>query len=316
MAAVLFAGCEGPPPIQPVTLRSGTFLSIDYLPYYVMQDQGFDRKYGLRFKETVFAGGAAALVAIAGDAIDMSPAVGIAPVLAAAERGLIPEKAVAVAVNDYADREHRAVGVVAAHGVQGWKDLDGRKLGINARNGIPAAALEARLRQERVRDYSYVEILLPNLGLALAGGNVAAVAMAEPYLTQSLLRGDGKLLDWVVGGAPFERAVYASIVFSAEFRRANPEGVKAYLRAHLAAVRWIDDHPDAARRLLAARLNLNEAVASKVNLPRWPADGRSDPAQIDETQRVLHNAGILKSPVDSRRLHDETLLSEVLEEAR
>jgi NitT/TauT family transport system substrate-binding protein len=318
VTALLFAlaGCEKTPPAPPVTLRIGVFQSIDFLPYYVMQEQGFDKKNGLSFKETSFAGGAAAIDAMVAGTLDMSPVVGIAPVLVAAERGLIPDKVVAVAANDYADREHRAIGVLVAHTVQGWKDLEGKKIGINARNGIPAAAVEARLKQEGVQGYSFVEIRLANLGLAVAGGNVVAASMTEPYLTQSLARGDGKLLGWVVGGPPFERMMYASIVFSAEFLRRNPEGVKSYLRAYLAAVRWINEHPDEARLVLAKGMNFSPEVAKKVNLPRWPLDARANAALLDETQQVLLRAGLLKRPVDTRTVHDETLLEEVLKETR
>jgi NitT/TauT family transport system substrate-binding protein len=315
-AAVLLAGCERAPPAPPVTLRIGVFQSLDFLPYFVMQEQGFDKNNGLRFEETSYSGGAATIDAMVVGTLDMSPVVGTAPVLAAAERGMIPDKVVPVAANNFADPEHRAIGVLAAHTVQGWKNLEGMKIGTNARNSILTAAADARLKQEGIRGYSWVEIPLSNLGLAVAGGNVAAASMNEPYLTQSLLRGDGKLLSWIVGGPPFERMVYASIVFSADFHRRKPDGVKAYLRAHLAAARWINAHPDEARLVLARRLNLSAEVAKQANLLHWPLDARSDPGLLDQTQQVLLTAGILRRPIDTHRLHDETLLAEVLKEAQ
>jgi len=161
-----------------------------------------------------------------------------------------------------------------------------------------------------------VDILLTNQGLAVAGGNVAAACMSEPYLTQSLLRGDGKLLDWVVGGRPFEQSELSTIVFSGDLRRRNPEGVKAFLRAHLAAVSWMNEHPDEARLVLAKHLNLTEAVAKKINLLRWPLDARTDAALLDQTAQILLRAGILQRHIDTHRIHDETLLAEVLKERR
>jgi ABC-type nitrate/sulfonate/bicarbonate transport system substrate-binding protein len=178
------------------------------------------------------------------------------------------------------------------------------------------AAPEVRLKQEGVRGYSFVEITAANRGLALAGGNIAAATMAEPYLTQSILRGDGKLLAWVVGGPPFERMEFSNIMFSAEFRRRNPEGVKAFLRAHLVAARWINEHPDQARLVLARRLNLSPEVAKQINIAYWPLDARSDAAQNDRTQQVLLQAGLLRRLFDTRALYDETLLVEVLKERR
>ena len=315
-ALVALTACHGPPPAPPVTLRIGVFASQDFLPYFVMQEQGFDKKNGLRFEESPLAGGAAAIDAMAAGALDLCPAVGIVPLLAAAERGLIPDKVVRVAANDFADPKHRGVGIIVARTVHDWKDLEGKKIGSNARNSIAGAAMEARLKQEGVRGYYFVEISFSNLGLAVAGGNLAAASMYEPYLTQSLMRGDGKLLDWVIGGPPFERMELTTIVFSADFRRRNPDGVKAFLRAHLAAVRWINDHTDEARLVLARRLTLSAEIAKKINLLHWPLDARSDPALLEQTQQVLLGAGLLRRPVDTRALHDETLLSEVLKEKR
>lgn len=315
LMTVALTGCEKPAP-PPVTMRIGVYPLQSFLPYYVMQEQGFDKKNGLSFKESALAGGAGAIEAMVAGTIDLCPVVSIMPMLTAAEKGLVPDKIAPVATNDIADAEHPGTGVLVAHAVQRWRDLDARQIASNVDNSIPSAALQARLRQEGVSGYSLVAIPFANRGLALAGGNVAAAVMSEPYLTQSLLRGDGKLLDWIIGGAPFERAVYTSIVFSAEFLRRNPEGVKAYLRAHLAAVHWIEAHPEQARRVLARRFNLSQEVSAKVRLTHWPVDARSDPAMLDQNQQVLIQYGFLKRSVDSSRLHDETLLTEVRKEKR
>ncbi len=313
--AAAIAACEGPSHAPPVTARMGMYQSQDYLPYFVMQEQGLDKKNGLNFTISPVTGGAAAIDAMVAGSMDMS-LVGFVPLLVAAESGLIPDKVVPVAANNFSDPEHRGAGMLVANTVQGWKDLEGMKIGTNARNSILTAAADARLKQQGIRGYSWVEIPLSNLGLALAGGNVAAACMNEPYLTQSLLRGDGKLLGWVIGGPPLERTEFTTILFSADFRRRNPEGVKAFLRAHLAAVRWINDHPGEARLVLAERLNLSADVARKMNLLRWPLDARTDPALLDQAQQVLFRAGLLHRPVDTRALYDESLLAEVLKEAR
>lgn len=313
---LVLTGCESPTAPPPVMLRIGVFQTQDFLPYFIMQGQGIDKKNGLNFTESTLAGGAAAIDAIAAGSIDICPGVGILPLLGAVERGLVPEKVVPVGANNYSDREHRGVGILVANSVRHWRDLEGKKIATNARNSITTAGADARLKLEGVRDYAFIYIPFPNMGLAVAGGNVAAAAMNEPYLTQSLLRGDGKLLDWVVGGPPLERTEYTGIVFSGEFHRRNPHGVKAFLRAHLAAVRWINEHPDEARLVLAKRMSLSEDVARKINLLRWPLDARSDPALLDQTQQVLIRTGLLPRLVDSRRVYDETLLSEVLKETR
>jgi NitT/TauT family transport system substrate-binding protein len=311
-SAALLTACGAPPPVD---LRIGVYSAQGYLPYFVMRERGFDKKYGLNFVEIPVAGGAQALEAIVEGKQDVTQS-GMTPILTAAEKGLIPDKLVAVAVNSFVDAEHPLTGVLASNNVQSWKDLEGKRIGTNSLDSNYTAAASLRLRQEGVNGYSFVAMGIPNLGLALAGGNVDAVAIPEPYLTQSLLRGDGTLLGWVIGGPPFERMQATGIVFSTDFHRRNPAGVKAFLRGHLEAVRWINDHPDEARAVMGRALKLSPQVAARVRICGWSNDPRFDPAKLDEIQGLLVQAGMQKQSMDSRKVFDEALLREVLKEAR
>jgi NitT/TauT family transport system substrate-binding protein len=253
------AACSAPPtPTPQFTLRIGVYPVVAYQPYFVMQEQGFAKQNGLQLEEkTPFAGGAAVIEAMAAGSVDVGY-IGSVPVLTAAQLGLIPGTVVPVAANDFADPDHQSVGVLAAPSINSWKDLEGQPIAVNSVDSIQGAAIKGRLQQEGVKDYTLVEISFANMGLAVAGGNVAAATMVEPFLTHSLSRGDGKLLGWIIGGPPFERLEVTLIVFSADSYRNNPQAVKAFLRAHLQAVQWINQDPDAARSILTKRLALSE----------------------------------------------------------
>ncbi len=311
------SACSVPPtPMPLVTLRIGIFPVQDCLPYFVMREQGFDTQNGLQFVEATYADGNAIFKAMQSDSLDVGPSVGSVPVLSAAEGGLIPGTVVPVAANSLSDPSHPSVGVLVGQSINNWKDLEGQSIGVASLTSLHGAAVKGRLKQEGVRDYTLVVISTPNAGLAVAGGNVAAASMQEPYLTQSLLRGDGKLLGWIIGGPPFERMEFTMIVFSGAFYRNNPTAVKAYLRAHLQAIQWINQHPDEARAILARRLALSEEVSQKIILPYWPLDARNDPALLDNMQPPLVDIGIIKAPIPARQLYDETLLDQVLAEKR
>jgi len=316
VVAILFPliSCSRTPtPAPQFTLRIGTFSAPSFLPYFVMQEQGFDKKNGLQLVEKSYPGGAAIIEAVVAGSVDMGVS-GTPPVLSAAERGLIPSKVIPVAANDFADSDHTGLGVLVAPSITTWQDLKGQQIAVNALNSVTAAAVVGRLQQEGVSDYKMVEISFPNMGLAVAGGNVAAAAMSEPHLTQSLLRKDGKLLGWVVGGPPFERMELAMVIFSTDLHHKNPAAVKAFLRAQLQAVKWINQNPEKARDILAKRLALSPEVAQKMKMLRFSTDGRNDPALLDGMQPVLINVGMLKKPIPARQLYDETLLEEVLKE--
>ena len=102
------------------------------------------------------------------------------------------------------------------------------------------------------------------------------------------------------------------IVFAGELRRRNPGAVKAFLRAHLEATRWMRENPDRARAILARHLQLTAEVARGVNLLRWPADARNNRAMLERLQPLLVEIGMLHRPVPTDRLYDESPLDEVL----
>ena len=312
---VSLSACSLPPPKPQFTLRIGIYSTQDYLPYFVMQEQGFAKQHGLRFEETTYPGGAAIIDAMAAGSVDVGY-VGSVPVLSAAERGLIPGTVVVAASNNFADPDHPGAGLLVAPFVNTWKDLEGQSIAVNATNSILTAAIKGRLKQEGVSDYSVVEIPFANMGLAVAGGNVAAATMYEPFLTQSLLRGDGRLLGWIIGGPPFERMESTLIVFRADLSRGNTQAVKAFLRASLQALKWMKENPEATRIILTKRLDLSKEVALKLNLMQWPTDARNNPALLDSMQPMLVQLGMLKAPIPAGRLYDETLLNEVLAEKR
>lgn len=310
------SACAPAQPAQQYTIRIGTLNTPDSLPCFVMQDRSLDKKYGMQLVETTYAGGAAVIEALAADKLDVGVSVGTPPILSAAERGMIPGKIVPAAAIDFADPEHPMIGVLVSPSVSTWKDLAGKQVGVNALVGLNAVGINGRFQIEGVTDYKLVEIPFANMGLALAGGNIDAVTLTEPYLTQSLQRKDGKFLGWIVGGPPLEKIEYTAIVFNANYYRDNPQAVKAFLQAHLEAANWITQNPDAARSILGKKLGLTPAVVQKIGLPRFSLDGRNDPALLENMQHTMVSVGMLKAAIPAGQLYDETLLNEVLSERK
>lgn len=316
LVVALLAACAPVVPPQQFTLRIGLFPVLDMLPYYVMKEQGFDKGNGLQFAETTYPGGAAVIAAMASDSIDVGTIIGTVPVISAAERGLIPSTIIPVAANDFADPEHPGIGMLVAKSVTGWRDLEGQLIAVNAKNSVSGAALKGRLKQEGVHNYTIVEIEFPNMGLAVAGGNIAAACLMEPFMSQSLLRGDGKLLDWIVGGPPFERFEFTMVIFSASYYRSHPDAVKAFLRAYLQAQNWINHNPDKIKLVISRALGITPEVTQKMKMLRFSLDGHNDPALLESMQPLLIDVGMLKAPIPASQLYDETLLNEVLNEKK
>jgi ABC-type nitrate/sulfonate/bicarbonate transport system substrate-binding protein len=98
------------------------------------------------------------------------------------------------------------------------------------------------------------------------------------------------------------------VVVRTDLCREQPEAVRRYLRAHRQAVRWIEEHQDEARALVARRLHLTKEVARRIVLLKWSPDGRSDAEQLEETQKTLLTMGVTRRPLVVRDLLDETVL--------
>ncbi|MGH7388689.1 MAG: ABC transporter substrate-binding protein [Candidatus Rokuibacteriota bacterium] len=312
VALLALAACT--PSSPPPAVRVGTIGSIDELPLFVIQERALDGKHGLRLETSTHPSGARIIEAMAAGSLDAAWSVGTVPLLDAAERGVVPGRIVAVATNAVADPERPGIGVVVAPTVDDWRNLGGKLIGVYAVNSLGGAALRARLNHERVESYRLVEIALPNLGLALAGGAVAAVAMPEPFVTQSTLRNDGKLLGWVIGGPPLERMVYTVLGMRSQFVRERREVTKAVLRAHLDAVAWINANPEQARMLMARRLGISDDLGRRLRLLSWPPDGRHDAVLFSAMQGVLIEIGLVGAPIPASRVFDSGALEDVLGE--
>ena len=151
LTAIVLAACTPPKPAQQFTLRIGTFSAPSFLPYFVMQEQGFDKKNGLQLVEKSYPGGTAIIEAVIAGSLDMGVS-GTPPVLSAAERGLIPSKVIPVAANDFADPDHPGVGVLVPLSVTSWQDLKGQQIAINALNSINAAPAHLTAEVESHQD--------------------------------------------------------------------------------------------------------------------------------------------------------------------
>jgi NitT/TauT family transport system substrate-binding protein len=311
----LFISCAPAAPATQFTIRFGAFQAQDSLAYYVMADKGFATKNGIQFTDVTTASGAAATEGLVSGSLDAS-IIGTVSIIIAYQNGLIPGKIVPVAAVSFSDSEHQNAGVLVSKAIKSWQSLADQTIATSNINGILCASLKGRLKLEAVVGTKFVEMVMPNLGLAVASGNVAAAVIPEPYLTQSILRGDGNLLDWVIGGKPFVKMQNSDLVVSAAFYKENPAAVKALLRAYMDATKWTNQNIDDARAVLTKRLSLAVEIGQKMKMIQCPLDGRNDPVLLDYIQSVLIDIGMLKAPIPSKQLYDETLLNEVLSERR
>jgi NitT/TauT family transport system substrate-binding protein len=296
-------------------LRIGYIGTQSCLPYLVIQEKGLDKKYGFQLTGTEYPSGEALNSDTIAGKLD-GGITGTVSVINAAETGLVPDKIIAVAAGNLVDRDHPYMGVLVANSINNWQDLKGKRIATNAFYSHITAAIKGRMQIEGVPDYELVIMPIANMGLAVADETVDAAALVEPYLTQSLLRKDGKLLGWIVGGPPFEKMAVTMLIFNSGYYRSNTPAVKAFLMAYLDSLQWIAKEPGQARLLIGRKLKLSDDVTQKILMMTFAPDGHNDPAILESIQQVLVSTGMLKASIPAGRLYDETLLNEVLKERR
>ena len=306
---LLLISCS--PSEQPLNIRVGVSVSIDILPYLVVREMGFGRALGLRLLETEYGGGAAVVEAMAKDQVDLAVNIGSVVIIDDADRGLVPSVVTPVASGAVCDLQHPGMGLLVPGSITTFTQLEGQYIATNARNSLGGIMTAGRLRREGISSYTLVEIPFANQGLAVSGGNIAGATIIEPYLTQSLRRGDGHLLDWLTGKPPFERIPYTLICFRTGFLRSHPEAAEKYLRAHLKAIQWMGKHARQARAILGKRFNIDQDVAQAVYLPEWTPDGRDDPALLLSLESEMRDLGLIRAVIPPEKLYDESYLDRV-----
>jgi len=317
MLAVAFSltACAPAEPTPQYNLRIGYIGTQSCLPYLVIKDKGLDRKYGLELTGTEYPSGEAINSDVVKGKLDAG-ITGTIAVINAAETGLIPDNIIVVAAGNFVDRDHPYMGMLVSNSINSWQDLNGKKIATNAFYSHITAGIKGRMQIEGVPDYELVIMSIPNMGLAVADETIDAAALVEPYLTQSLLRKDGKLLGWIAGGPPFEKMEVTMLIFNSGYYRSNPQAVKAFLRAYLDAMEWINKEPGESRLMIGRKLKLSDEVTQKISIMAFPQDGHNDPSILESMQQVMVNTGMLKASTPADRLYDETLLNEVLTERR
>lgn len=309
--ALLVSGTGCTTPIKPDTLRIGVYASTDFLPIYVMDSQGIAARHRLTLVQSgPFGGGLAASEAIVRDEIDISY-VGLVPLFTLSAAGLVPSDITIVGENQVATPQAPSAAVLAGDAITGWSDLSGRQIGIHNVTSINAASFAARAKAEGVTNYEFVVLGFSDMGLAVRDGTVAGAVMEEPWTTQSLLRGDGRVLGWTQGEPPLEQVPLTAIAVRTELA-AQPDLLARFLRAHLEAVRYLADSPVQARSLFVSNLGVSPEVASTMNLKEWAIDARLDTGGVQEFQRIISEAGVISPPVDPTTFYTPGPLEAVL----
>jgi NitT/TauT family transport system substrate-binding protein len=228
----------------PRPLRIGYVLAMGNAPALIADKKGYYAAEGLKVDVKSFGDGPVVQQAVAGGDIDIAY-VGAPPAYQWYARGL--DVRILAKVNS------GQAALIGGDSVRTLADLKGKKIaGVAKGSGMDVllrGPVLQRLKLVADEDVNIVAMPAPNMALALERHVVDAIFSWEPFVTQTLLRGTGKLLLDVEEVAP--HYPWYVVTAPSTVLASRPDDVVKLLRAHHKAIAFLQQHPDEADQLIA-----------------------------------------------------------------
>jgi NitT/TauT family transport system substrate-binding protein len=262
--AVLSAASTAVGSPQATTVTVATLPIANALPMDLGIKKGFFDQQGIEIKKSTLASGNDVVLAMANKNADIGY-LGFVPMMIARTQG-IPLQLVAaseVEGTNGADNWQNIL-VKGSSSIQRPTDLAGKTIAVNALKGVGEVMIKAALKKLKV-DPSSVKLValpFPSMRAALNNGQVDAIWVPEPFLTQGLtidndriVMAPGPVLGpfWPIGG-------YAALQ---DWAKSNADTYRKFRNAINQSLTYAQAHPDEIRALLPS------GTPANVRLPIW-----------------------------------------------
>ena len=260
--ALLFLSAVRPPISAALTVRVGyPQLSGGSMPLWVITDSKLDQRYGVDVKPIYIAGGATLTHSLIAGDVDIALTGG----------------AVVGAVLSGADLVYAGIGlstyaftVYSRPDIKEINDLRGKVFGVitkGASSDHAAIALFNRYGMKAGQDAKFLYFARQgDLLASLDKGIVVAGVFSSPTTVMAKRLGYKELVNIASFKLPYP---HNAIATRKTLVRQNPELIKGFLKAYLAAIKIIHEEPEVAKKALARFL------------------GTKDPEMIDDSYRSL-----------------------------
>ncbi len=206
-------------------------------------------------------------------------------------------------------------------------DFRGKKIATPQFGNTQDVAARAWLQSKGLRitmtggDASVIPTANPDQLSLFQRGQIDAVWTVEPWVSRLEQEAKGKVyLEesslWKDTGGKY---VTTHLVSSVKFLKERPDLLKKWIAAQVELTKWINDHPDEAKRILNEEIKAETTKA----LPQATLDSAwkrleitDDPirASLLKSAQDAYRIGFLKEPPDLSHIYDLKLLNEVLRE--
>ncbi|HEX5729345.1 ABC transporter substrate-binding protein [Microbacterium sp.] len=263
-------------------------------------EKGLFEKQKLEIDLQPTQGGAATIPALVSGDIQVGGSNVVSLLLASSKD--LPIRAIAGGTTAQASGEKDFGALLAAKGkgISEPADLEGKTVAVNTLNNIAEVVVKAGLEKEGVDPDSLElsEVPFPEMEPALAKGSVDAAFSIEPFVTQSVEKGD-KVLGYSYVDTEPNMQVGAYAVTN-QFAESDPEAVKAFQAAVKETADYVGGHEDEFRTFLSENADMPPALAEKIVLPKWT--GEVDADSVAKTAELMRRYGLVEDDVDPSKL--------------
>ncbi|MGW5071971.1 ABC transporter substrate-binding protein [Rhodococcus sp. NPDC004095] len=285
---------DGAPPKSDSGLdvvKVGLFPSSAVGAFEIGMEQGFFADHGIEVELVMGQSSAAQLPAVNSGGLDFVLASPTTPLVASSKGLDVP------IVSGYAknrpDTVNDSVAVLVGAGsdIKSAKDLEGKRVAINALGSIGEIGIKEAVAQDGGNPdrITFVQLGFDQVAAQLASGQIDAGMAGPPFMGQILSSGGTIVSDFIpaagLGGAELV------IVGGRKLVDANPDLVERFTAALDETLTYAEEHQDEVRALLPKVIGTDPAVAAKTEFIQW--DAALDVDAIDQFSTLLVKYGVM-----------------------
>jgi NitT/TauT family transport system substrate-binding protein len=258
-------------------IKLGIISLTNLLPVFLAQEKGWYQEAGLDVEMIEMKGGATIIPAILGGSIQIGFS-NVISVILAQSAGLD----IKIVCNSHNEGYTKKVGepggyatstpgllVLQNSGIRGPKDLEGKKIAVNAIKNIDWIAVWEWMDKNNAdpKKVIWVETDFPKMIPALMGKKVDAVEAGEPQ--KAILRSQGVTL--LVNTLHDLRPglIIASFVAKEDWISKNPSQVQGFVSATVKGQDYLNAHPEERNKLFIQYTKTSPEIVKNITWPQW-----------------------------------------------
>jgi len=255
MAMFTIVSCSPREDSESITF--GTVMLEPSLPLFVAEHQGFFVQNGLDVTFKIYDVGLNAATGLVNGEVDLA-----SPVAEYVMVGNIFDDKNIRAIASIDEVDYALVIGRKDHGIEQVADLKGKKIGV-VRGTILEFQLGRFLELNGVQtaDVTLVNGTLPQSAKAIANGDLDAVMSIPPFTKSIQMQLDANAALW---SAQNIQPFYCLVLAKSEWIQQHPRAVERFLAAMKQAEEFIVNHPDQAEEILQEKLSFSDEEIARV----------------------------------------------------